>query len=511
MLNLIWLALVLIAVFVGGFTGRLEAMTEGAFASAKDAVMSIALLLVGLMAIWLGMMRLAERTGFVQLLARALRPVMRRLFPDVPVEHPAMGAMVMNMSANMLGLGNATTPLGLRAMALLQKDEPLSDRCEQRDGDFSRREHCEPPTHPDHRDQHPRRAGRKKSVEHRRARDPRHGIRKTRHAVAVGLTADIIATACAIASCRFLLCNAGKDCHFADIVLAKLARCAPISVERKAQKPVTFPYVMNFPATICTVIFAASALGAPLPPPPAQLDLEKLPSQAKVINHVVVPVPNEVFAALDRLGKPRWAGLIHRDVSKAKPSGEAPQIAMMLGVIIAEGLIAVEAEDSEEVKELGRAILTFSDAIGVRKAVVRRANSVIEFADKKSWNRVRTELDGALTDVREAMIELNSEPLAQLVSLGGWLRGTDVLAQVVSMDFSARGAELLHQPGLVEHFEKQVDGMKSRLRSNRVVGKVRQGLNEIQPLLGDSGKISVKSLTEIAAIAGRLVTLIRSK
>jgi spore maturation protein SpmA len=121
MLNVIWLAMLLIAVLVGGLTGRLEPMTEGAFSMAKTAVMNIALPLVGLMALWLGMMRLAERAGFVQLLARALRPVMRRLFPDVPVEHPAMGAMVMNMSANMLGLGNAATPLGLRAMALLQK------------------------------------------------------------------------------------------------------------------------------------------------------------------------------------------------------------------------------------------------------------------------------------------------------------------------------------------------------------------------------------------------------
>ena len=124
MLNVIWLAIVLVAVLVGGFSGRLEPMTSGAFETAQDAVMKIALPLVGLMAIWLGMMRLAERAGFVQQLARGLRPVMRRLFPDVPEEHPAMGAMVMNMAANMLGLGNAATPLGLRAMALLQKLNP---------------------------------------------------------------------------------------------------------------------------------------------------------------------------------------------------------------------------------------------------------------------------------------------------------------------------------------------------------------------------------------------------
>ena len=127
MLNWIWLAFLLIAVVVGGFTGRLDALTKGAFETAKDAVIGLALPLAGLMAVWLGMMRLAERGGLVQIIARVLRPVLRRLFPDVPPEHPAMGAMVMNMAANMLGLGNAATPLGLRAMLLLQQLNPRKD------------------------------------------------------------------------------------------------------------------------------------------------------------------------------------------------------------------------------------------------------------------------------------------------------------------------------------------------------------------------------------------------
>src|SRR5439155_15042211 len=113
-----------------------------------------------------------------------------------------------------------------------------------------------------------------------------------------------------------------------------------------------FSHAMNFPSCLSTLILTATALGAPLPPPPEQIDLNKLPTQAKVIDRVVVPVPNEVFAVLDKLGKPRWAGLIRRDVSKAKPTGEAPQVAMMLGVIIAEGFIAVEAEDAEEVEDV---------------------------------------------------------------------------------------------------------------------------------------------------------------
>jgi len=98
-LNYIWLALVLLAVAIGGWNDRWKEVTDGAFDGAKTAV-TIALGLIGVMALWLGVMRLAERAGLVQKLARALRPIMRRLFPDVPAEHPAMGAMLMNMAAN---------------------------------------------------------------------------------------------------------------------------------------------------------------------------------------------------------------------------------------------------------------------------------------------------------------------------------------------------------------------------------------------------------------------------
>lgn len=124
MLNYIWLGLVLGAVLIGGWTGQLKAVTDRALEMAKYAVVDIALPLVGIMALWLGVMRLAERAGLVRLLARGLRPLMRRIFADVPPDHPAMGAMLMNMAANMLGLGNAATPLGLRAMRDLETLNP---------------------------------------------------------------------------------------------------------------------------------------------------------------------------------------------------------------------------------------------------------------------------------------------------------------------------------------------------------------------------------------------------
>lgn len=123
MLNVIWLALIVLAALLGGFTGRLQEVTDGAVRSAETAV-TLSIGLIGLMALWLGLMRLAERSGLVRQLACGLQPLLRRLFPDVPSDHPAMGSVVMNLAANMLGLLNAATPLGLRAMRDLETLNP---------------------------------------------------------------------------------------------------------------------------------------------------------------------------------------------------------------------------------------------------------------------------------------------------------------------------------------------------------------------------------------------------
>jgi spore maturation protein SpmA len=124
MLNYIWLGLILCAVVLGGANGHLPEVTKAAFDMAETAVMKVALPLIGVMALWLGIMRLAEKSGMVQVLARMLRPIMKWLFPDVPAEHPAMGSMIMNVAANMLGLSNAATPLGIRAIKDLESLNP---------------------------------------------------------------------------------------------------------------------------------------------------------------------------------------------------------------------------------------------------------------------------------------------------------------------------------------------------------------------------------------------------
>jgi len=126
MLNYIWFGMMAISVIAGIFTGRIDAVTEAAINMSKVAV-EISIGLIGIMALWLGIMKIAEASGLIRIIARGLRPITIRLFPDVPADHPAIGSIVLNMSANMLGLGNAATPLGLKAMEELQELNPQKD------------------------------------------------------------------------------------------------------------------------------------------------------------------------------------------------------------------------------------------------------------------------------------------------------------------------------------------------------------------------------------------------
>lgn len=119
MINAIWTGLIVIGVLVGIFTGNIQGITDTAISSAGTAV-TLSLEMIGVMALWLGLMKIAEEAGMVKALGKTMKPLMVKLFPEVPADHPAMGSIVANMAANFFGLGNAATPLGIKAMQELQ-------------------------------------------------------------------------------------------------------------------------------------------------------------------------------------------------------------------------------------------------------------------------------------------------------------------------------------------------------------------------------------------------------
>ncbi len=236
-----------------------------------------------------------------------------------------------------------------------------------------------------------------------------------------------------------------------------------------------------------------SALHAAEPTPPGEG--EEMPPQSTALRNVVVPVPREVFETLDRFRDSNWLKAQRRDIPQWRPRSEPTENALLLGVIIAEGFVAVGAENVSEVKSVGDAVLRFTRSLGVERAALRRSQSIVEHAEDGDWPAVRKEWDGLLPDVQRGMNELKSEQLAQLVSLGGWLRGAGALSALILQNYSPGDAELLRQNGLLDYFEQRLAEMSADVRGNPNVSRVRAEIPKIRAVLASNETQMTKEMT----------------
>src|SRR6202011_2091982 len=156
--------------------------------------------------------------------------------------------------------------------------------------------------------------------------------------------------------------------------------------------------------------------------------------------------------------------------------------------------------------------LTLSKGIGVGNSITPHAKAIIEAADKRKWENVRQELDRTQNSVQQAMNELHDEKLSQLVSLGGWLRGTEVLTAVVTKNFSPGGAELLHQPDLLDYFQTKLQALQTTPEFKMgLLQEIQGALVEVKPLIQGGQKISPEAVKKINEITTRLDYVIVTK
>jgi hypothetical protein len=248
--------------------------------------------------------------------------------------------------------------------------------------------------------------------------------------------------------------------------------------------------------TLAVVGFSAQAAQAP----PPRIDVKNL-KLSTTVEDVVVPLPGEVFTALNKLGSVNWKEYVRTE--KGANFSERPRTALLLGNVIADGFIAVQAQDAPAVKEIGQRVLSLAKGIGVGASITPHAKAITEAADKRKWESVRQELDRTQSSVQGAMNELQDQKLSQLVSLGGWLRGTQILTAVVNKHFTQEGAELLHQPDLLRYFGDRLTAMPEY--SVPVVESIKRALVEVRPLMGSGGKsISPEAVKKINEITTRL-------
>ena len=226
---------------------------------------------------------------------------------------------------------------------------------------------------------------------------------------------------------------------------------------------------------------------------------------------ISIPTPGELFAALGKSEKTNWSGQ-YRGAMPVTYRNRA-QIALNLGGLIADGFIAVEAKDSQQVKNIGSDIIKLAKALGVSEHLLGRGKSINEFAENSEWDTLQEELEATQNEVKSSMQSHADQDLVILVTLGGWIRGTQVVTASIMQNYDERSAKVLRQPALVRFMQSKINEVSPQLRQEPLVRDVSEQLNGIEKLVSfPAGKPpGVDKVRKVNETVGKLMTEIESK
>ncbi|MDQ2918369.1 MAG: hypothetical protein M3R10_00590 [Verrucomicrobiota bacterium] len=224
---------------------------------------------------------------------------------------------------------------------------------------------------------------------------------------------------------------------------------------------------------------------------------------------ITIPTPGELFAALEKPGKTDWSGQ-YRGPIPTTYSNRA-QIALNLGGLIADGFIAVEAQDSQQVKNIGTDILKLAKALGVSENVLSRGKSINEFAENNQWEALQEELEATQNEVKSSMQSNQDQDYVILVSLGGWIRGTQVVSGSVMANYNDAGAKVLRQPALVSYIQAKVKEMSPELQKDPLVKSVSDQLVGIENLVTFAGTPTAEEVKKLNEAVTKLMAEIQNK
>jgi hypothetical protein len=222
------------------------------------------------------------------------------------------------------------------------------------------------------------------------------------------------------------------------------------------------------------IIFAASGAET------GRLPADQL-AKAVRTDAISIPTPGELFAAIEKPGKTDWSGQ-YRGPMPITYRNRA-QIALNLGGLIADGFIAIEAKDSQQVKNIGSDIIKLAKALGVSENLLKRGNSINEFAENNEWDTLQEELEATQNEVKSSMQSHSDQDLVILVSLGGWIRGTQVVSGAIAQNYDERSAKVLRQPALVKFMQSKINEISPELRGEPLVKDVSEELTGIEKLV----------------------------
>ncbi len=252
------------------------------------------------------------------------------------------------------------------------------------------------------------------------------------------------------------------------------------------------------------IIFAASGAQT------GRLSADQL-AKAVRTDAISIPTPGELFAAIEKPGKTDWSGQ-YRGPMPITYRNRA-QIALNLGGLIADGFIAVEAKDSQQVKNIGSDIIKLAKALGVSENLLKRGNSINEFAENNEWDTLQEELEATQNEVKSSMQSHNDQDLVILVSLGGWIRGTQVVSGAIARNYDEQSAKVLRQPALVKFMQSKINEISPELRSEPLVKDVSEELTGIEKLVSfPAGKApTVDEVRKVNEAVGKVMEKIENK
>jgi hypothetical protein len=226
---------------------------------------------------------------------------------------------------------------------------------------------------------------------------------------------------------------------------------------------------------------------------------------------ISIPTPGELFAALGKPGKTNWSGQYRGPIPITYRN--RAQIALNLGGLIADGFIAVEANDSQQVKNIGSDIIKLAKALGVSEHLLGRGNSINEFAENNEWDTLQEELEATQNEVKSSMQSHADQDLVILVTLGGWIRGTQVVTAAIMQNYDERSAKVLRQPALVHFMQSKINEISPELRGEPLVKDVSEQLGEIEKLVSfPAGKApNFNEVRKVNEAVGKVMTEIESK
>jgi hypothetical protein len=234
-------------------------------------------------------------------------------------------------------------------------------------------------------------------------------------------------------------------------------------------------------------------------------------AKAARTDSISIPTPGELFAALEKSGKTNWAGQYRGPIPVTYRN--RPQIALNLGGLIADGFIAVEAKDGQQVKNIGSDIIKLAKALGVSEKLLSRGNSINDFAENSEWDTLQEELEATQNEVKSSMQSHADQDLVILVTLGGWIRGTQVVTSAIVQNYDERSAKVLRQPALVRFMQSKINEISPELRNEPLVKDVSNELSKIEKLVSfPSGKTpDIEEVRKLNEAVGKMMEAIENK